>query len=181
MAGERVGERDADLDLLRDLAEDLAEAARSTRASRTVSSASTIGMPARTNAADLAGEVHDSCRGTFCFVISISVKLALLADLLDVELLREQLVAQAVDVDGVGLGPDLRAVGVDGDVLELRSSVAPASDHVDGAEDLGDGGDVALDEPQRLGLERDHALGDREVAQLLVRGLGRRRAASSRR
>src|SRR6476620_11425971 len=43
---------------------------------------------------------------------------------------------------------------------------------VEGAEHLVESRDVAVDEAEGLGLERHHALGHREVAQLLVRGLG---------
>src|SRR6476620_4208259 len=59
-----------------------------------------------------------------------------------------------------------------GSTATYLNAVIVGSNDVEGAEHLVDGRDVALDEPQRLGLERHHALRHRQVAQLLVRGLG---------
>src|SRR4051812_26062882 len=137
--------------------------------SRTVSSASTSGMPARTNAATWREKCMTSERGTLRFVSSISVNLRVRRIFFTSSCCESSSLRRLSTLTASALA---RTLLPSESTATYLNAVIRGSDHVQGAEHLVDGGDVALDQPQRLGLERDHALGHGEVAQILVRGLG---------
>src|SRR4051794_31674828 len=137
--------------------------------SRTVSSASTSGIPARTNAATWREKCITSERGTLRFVSSISVNLRVLRIFLTSSCCASSSLRRLSTLTASALA---RTLLPSASTATYLNAVMGGSDHVQGAEHLVDGRHVALDQPQRLGLERDHALRHREVAQVLVRGLG---------
>src|SRR3954454_12081897 len=125
-------------------------------------------MPARTNAATWREKCMTSARGTLRGVSSISVNLRCLRIFLTSSCCASSSLRRLSKLTASALALTFLPSGSTATYL----NAVTALDDVQGAEHLVDGGDVALDEPQRLGLERHHALRDREVAQLLVRGLG---------
>src|SRR3954462_9986438 len=131
--------------------------------SRTVSSASTSGMPARTNAATWREKCMTSARGTLRGVSSISVNLRVLRIFLTSSCCASSSLRRLSRLTASALA---RTFLPSGSTATYLNAVIGGSHHEEGGEPLVDGGAVALHEPQRLGLERHHALRDREVPQL---------------
>src|SRR3954463_7730415 len=138
--------------------------------SRTVSSASTSGMPARTNAATWREKCMTSERGTLRGVSSISVNLRCLRIFLTSSCCASSSLRRLSTLTASAFARTFLPSG--STATYLNAVTGAGLHHVEGAEHLVDRGDVALDEPQRLGLERHHALRDGEVPELLVGGFG---------
>src|SRR4051812_25574615 len=111
-----------------------------------------------------------SDRGTLRFVSSISVNLRVLRIFLTSSFCASSSLRRLSTLTASALARTFLPSGPTATYLNAVTGVG--LHHVEGAEHLVDGRDVALDEPERLGLERHHALGDGEIAQLLIRRLG---------